>query len=588
LDWSLVLCSSLPSSFMDLLYTQMSSDSQSNSGTAINGATSAPNTTSKAATPDLDFKYDDDEDEDHETEAEIVGYGSNGETTLTTPPPASTYHYNDDASSALPITRSTVIFSLCAALNSANLGYDVGVSSVAGPLLQDSDMALSDVQLELFIGSLNLFAMVGAFFASTISDKFGRRRSFIVAAVGFVIGVLIMATAPNYGMLMFGRVFVGLGVGFGLAIDPLYISEIAPAPHRGRLVTWSEIAINVGIVFGFSTGLFFTNVDPDVAWRTMFGLGGILPICLIFLVIFVMPESPRWLISRGQVDEARQILQEIYPPSYNVEKVINEIQDTLRREAEMEHSEGWNAILFPSPAVKRMLFVGLGTAFAQQIVGIDAIQYFLLNIIEEAGIEDKTTQIVILINLGILKLTILVWAGKQFDKRGRRQMFFISLSGMIIALVLIAISFFVGENKASYLGIVGLALYLSFFSVGMGPGSWLIPAEVFSLGIRAKAMSIATFLNRTTATIISSSFLSLADSISYGGFFILLAVFCLIVLLFFYRYLPETKGKSLEEMAVYFAEISGDEKFLEAERKIQESAPPRVSNQPDREVGVIT
>lgn len=160
--------------------------------------------------------------------------------------------------------------------------------------------------------------------------------------------------------------------------------------------------------------------------------------------------------------------------------------------------------------------------------------------------------------------------------------------GMIIALVLIAISFFVGENKASYLGIVGLALYLSFFSVGMGPGSWLIPAEVFSLGIRAKAMSIATFLNRTTATIISSSFLSLADSISYGGFFILLAVFCLIVLLFFYRYLPETKGKSLEEMAVYFAEISGDEKFLEAERKIQESAPPRVSNQPDREVGVIT
>lgn len=119
----------------------------------------------------------------------------------------------------------------------------------------------------------------------------------------------------------------------------------------------------------------------------------------------------------------------ILPLAYNVEKVINEIQDTLRREAEMEHSEGWNAILFPSPAVKRMLFVGLGTAFAQQIVGIDAIQYFLLNIIEEAGIEDKTTQIVILINLGILKLTILVWAGKQFDKRGRRQMFFISLSG---------------------------------------------------------------------------------------------------------------------------------------------------------------
>jgi len=374
------------------------------------------------------------------------------------------------------------------------------------------------------------------------------------------------------------------GFGFGLAIDPLYISEIAPAPHRGRLVTWSEIAINIGIVFGFSTGLFFTNVDPDIAWRTMFGLGAILPFCLIFLVLFVMPESPRWLISNGKVREGRDILQKMYPSSYNVDIVVHEIQDTLRREEEMENSVGWNAILFPSPAIKRMLLVGLGTAFAQQIVGIDAIQYFLLNIIEEAGIENRTTQNIILINLGILKLTLIVWAGWQFDKRGRRQMFFISLTGMIVALVLISISFFVGENRASYLGVLGLAMYLAFFSVGMGPGSWLIPAEVFELGIRAKAMSIATFLNRTTATIISSSFLSLAEAISYGGFFILLAVNCVGVILFFYYYLPETKGKSLEEMSLYFAKITGDEKFLQAERKIHESSNQRAGV----EIGVIT
>jgi len=167
-------------------------------------------------------------------------------------------HHNDLGDhDTIPISRATMIFAMCAALNSCNLGYDIGVNTSAGKLLQDEgSLALSDRQLEIFMGSLNMFAAAGAICASGISDRFGRRGGFIVAAIGFVIGVLVMSFAQSYACLMFGRVFVGLGVGFGLAIDPIYIAEISPAVHRGRLVTWSEIAVNVGLVLGFSSGMY--------------------------------------------------------------------------------------------------------------------------------------------------------------------------------------------------------------------------------------------------------------------------------------------------------------------------------------------
>ena len=210
------------------------------------------------------------------------------------------------------LTRHTLVFALCAAVNSCNLGYDVGVSTNAGALIQ-RDMGLTDVQRELFIGSLNMWSIFGSLFAHWICDQYGRRHSFKVAAVSFIVGLIIMAMAPNYTVLMIGRVFVGLGVGFGLAIDPLYIAEISPATHRGRLVTWSEIAINIGLVFGFFSGILFYGVEDGIQWRIMFLLGCILPVVMIILVQTVMPESPRFLVEKKRIPEAKEILKMLYP-----------------------------------------------------------------------------------------------------------------------------------------------------------------------------------------------------------------------------------------------------------------------------------
>mmetsp|Transcript_2535 Transcript_2535/g.3803 ORF Transcript_2535/g.3803 Transcript_2535/m.3803 type:complete len:240 (-) Transcript_2535:184-903(-) len=230
-----------------------------------------------------------------------------------------------------------------------------------------------------------------------------------------------------------------------------------------------------------------------------------------------------------------------------------------------------------------MLLVGIGSAIAQQIVGIDAIQYFLTFIIERAGIEARSTQSLVLIGLGLVKVSVIVIAGNLFDTRGRRPLILRSLLGMSAGLFLAALSYVI-DVGSTVLAILAIALYLGFFSYGMGPGAWLIPAEVFSTTIRAKAMSVATFLNRLTATVVTSTFLTLANSITWQGFFSLYGVICLLVMLFFYNFLPETKGKSLEDMSLYFAEITGDMSVLEAEKRLHGNAtiPGRSSTQDGR------
>lgn len=251
---------------------------------------------------------------------------------------------------------------------------------------------------------------------------------------------------------------------------------------------------------------------------------------------------------------------------YKVEPVVEHMKESLARERAAEDAVGWNALIFPTPAFRRMLLVGVGTAVSQQLVGIDAIQNYLLDVLDQSGIASGKKQNTALIILGVVKLLFIFVGGKLFDKRGRRPLLFASLIGMAISLLMISIAFLsTASSTSAEFTIFGLGLYLASFSVGMGPGAWLIPSEIFPLAFRAKAMSVATVLNRATATFMSSTFLSIANAMSWGGFFLGLCFVCIFVLLFLWMFLPETKGRSLEEMTVYFAEITNDRSVLDAE-----------------------
>ena len=392
-------------------------------------------------------------------------------------------HQGDFSDTSLKLTKYTFIFAFCAALNSCNLGYDIGVSGNAGVLIQ-RDLGLTDVQRELFVGSINFWSIFGSLFSHWICDQYGRRHSFRVAAVSFIVGLAIMAAAGGYTTLMIGRVFVGLGVGFGLAvslfsapkeisqftdffltcfrfysqIDPLYIAEISPAAHRGELVTWSELAINVGIVLGFFTGLVFYGVDDNLQWRLMFAMGCILPIVMIILVNKVMPESPRFLVQTGKEEEAKEVLKKVYPEGFDVEPVVKNIKEALERERIAEQAIGWNVILFPTPAIRRMLIVGILTAVSQQAVGIDAIQYYLIDVLEESGVESEKGRLGILMLLGVLKLAFVVVGGKLFDRKGRRPLFFVSLAGTLYFGVFIIL--FSGIFRLTYFLLSSIIRYV--------------------------------------------------------------------------------------------------------------------------------
>lgn len=341
---------------------------------------------------------------------------------------------------------------------------------------------------------------------------------------------------------------------------------MTPAVHRGQLVTWSEMAINVGIVLGFLSGIIFYDVDVTLKWRLMFGMGCILPVIIIFVSQFVMAESPRWLVSKGREEEAKAVLRMIYSEDFDIDPVAQDIKDGLERDRIAEGAIGWKMIFFPTPAIKRMLIVGVGVAISQQAVGIDAIQYYLLDVLKESGIKSEKSQLSVLMLLGGLKLLFVIIGSTLLDTRGRKKLLFISLLGMCGACILTSMSFIGGNQSA--LAIIGLSLYLSFFSIGMGPVAWLIPSEIFPTSIRAKAMSIATLSNRLVATVMSSTFLSTTNNIGWGSFFVILAVVCVVVLVFVFFLLPETKGRSLEDMSIYFAEITGDNNVLEAEKQI--------------------
>lgn len=226
-----------------------------------------------------------------------------------------------------------------------------------------------------------------------------------------------------------------------IAIDPCYIAEIAPQQLRGELVSWAEAGVAVGVVLGFSSSLVMYAINGgedgkvisnDVQWRIMLALGAVLPMVMLVLVAKVMPESPRWLLAKQQDDKAREVLQRIYPTvgTQGVNVIVEEIHESLELEEQAAQAVGWAAILWkPSPAVRRMLLVGVGIAIIQQAVGIDSVMFYLMFVIQGSGIQSDIGQILALILLGTVKLVFVFVGAKLFDRAGRRPLLFISLIG---------------------------------------------------------------------------------------------------------------------------------------------------------------
>ncbi|KAK9676788.1 hypothetical protein RND81_11G100800 [Saponaria officinalis] len=464
---------------------------------------------------------------------------------------------------AKTIRKYVLACAFFASLNSVLLGYDVGVMSGAIIFIQE-DLNITEVQEEVLVGCLSIVSLFGSLAGGRTSDIVGRKWTIALAAVIFQAGAVVMTLAHSFEMLMAGRLLAGIGIGFGVMIAPVYIAEISPAINRGSLTSFPEIFINFGILLGYISNYAFSGLPPNQSWRVMLGVG-ILPSVLIAVALFIIPESPRWLVTQNRVDEARLVLSKTIENEKEVEERLAEIQFAAKNTN--DDKAVWVELLCPSPTVFRMLVVGIGIQCFQQITGVDALVYYSPEILKEAGIENKTKLLAATVAVGVTKTAFILIAILLIDRVGRKPLLYISTIGMTICLFALGItlSFLQDQQFGIALSILFICGNVAFFSIGIGPICWVLNSEIFPLRLRAQAVALGAMGNRVCSGVIAMSFLSMSSAISMAGTFFTFGVVSAAAVVFVFTVVPETKGKSLEEIESLFLNKfgqSGDEMEL--------------------------
>nr|XP_043623851.1 polyol transporter 5-like [Erigeron canadensis] len=457
---------------------------------------------------------------------------------------------------------------LLASMTSILLGYDIGVMSGAQKYIK-RDFNCNDRQIEIMVGILNIYSLVGSALAGRTSDWLGRRYTIVLAGAIFFAGAILMGFATNYSFLMFGRFVAGIGVGYALMIAPVYTAETSPASARGFLTSFPEVFINVGILLGYVSNYAFSKLPLHLGWRFMLGIGAI-PSVFLSLVVLGMPESPRWLVMQGRLGDAKVVL----------DKTSDSLEESRLRLADIKEAAGipqdcnddvvqvakrskgqdvWKELLLhPTPTVRHILVAGVGIHFFQQASGIDAVVLYSTRIFEKAGIVKDTPQLLATIAVGFVKTMFILVATFFLDKVGRRPLLLSSVAGMIVSLMGLAIGLTIIDHSdhklhwAIALCIATVLSYVAFFSIGMGPVTWVYSSEIFPLRLRAQGCSAAVAMNRVVSGTISMTFLSLSHAMTFGGAFFLFMGIAMVAFVFFYTLYPETQGKNLEEVEQVF------------------------------------
>jgi sugar porter (SP) family MFS transporter len=434
--------------------------------------------------------------------------------------------------------QAYLLMSLIAALSGILFGYDTGVISGAILFIAE-EHPLTAAMNGWIVGSVLLGALSGAIVSGRLTDYFGRRKVLITAAVIFILGALSTAAAPSIVTLVVGRIIVGLAIGVASYVAPLYISEIAPKEHRGTLVSLNQLAITIGICLSYVVDYIFSFTGQ---WRWMLGLG-VVPGMLLFLGMFYLPDSPRWILSQNREEDARRVLLKIRPSEKEVEHEIALIKLTLKEEA-----GDWRIIL--SSIVRPVLWIGCALAVIQQVTGINTILYYAPTILKMAGFGTDTISILATMGIGIVLVASTIITLIFIDRWGRRPLLLIGLVGMTIGLGVLGWLFgSQGEIAPSlhWLALASMLLYIASFSFSLGPVMWVMISEIYPLQVRGIGASIATCVNWASNLIVTVTFLELVHLLGARTTFFIYMVASIGSIVFIYFFVPETKGISLEE-----------------------------------------
>lgn len=508
---------------------------------------------------------------------------------------------------------SVTLIALVVAMGGFLMGFDASVISGVIKFIEP-EFQLSKIELGWAVASLSLSATVAMMFAGPISDKFGRIIVLKYSALLYVFSALLSAVAPSFFILVFARMLAGIGVGISLIIAPMYIAEIAPAEKRGKMVSFNQLNIVVGLSIAFFTNYLIVHLASSNAawvgilkireynWRWMLGIEFI-PALLYFILLFFVPQSPRWLVMKGRFNEALGILKTVGDEK-EAEKLVAEIQESILLEAAPKERISIKELFAPS--MKLVMTIGISIAILQQIVGINCVFFYAPMIFEQSGIGTDASFIQAIL-VGIINVVFTLVAMALIDKLGRKPLLVIGVSGIALSMFILAYSFsnatytlsaasiaklpteinkdqllFLNDKtfetdtefKSAVSSTIGVQVankyeseiisasikmnstlilfcilgFVASFAISLGPVMWVLFSELFPNRIRGVAISFVGFVNSAVSFLVQLVFPWELSRMGTTWTFLLFGLFAFFGLFLIMKLLPETKGKSLEEL----------------------------------------
>ena len=453
-----------------------------------------------------------------------------------------------------------IFLSVVAALGGFLFGYDTAV--ISGTIAQVTQLfQLDALQQGWYVGCALVGSIVGVLFAGILSDKLGRKLTMVISAVLFSTSALGCALSADFTQLVIYRIIGGVGIGVVSIVSPLYISEVAVAQYRGRLVSLYQLAVTVGFLGAYLvnyqllawaesgtqlSGDWLNKVFITEVWRGMLGMET-LPAILFFIIIFFIPESPRWLIVRGKELKAVNILEKIYNSITEAKSQLKETKSVLTSETRSE----WSLLM--KPGIFKAVIIGVCIAILGQFMGVNAVLYYGPSIFENAGLSGGDS-LFYQVLVGLVNTLTTVLALVIIDKVGRKKLVYYGVSGMVVSLILIGLYFLFGDS----LGVSSLFLLIFFLfyvfccAVSICAVVFVLLSEMYPTKVRGLAMSIAGFALWIGTYLIGQLTPWMLQNLTPAGTFFLFAVMCVPYMLIVWKLVPETTGKSLEEIERYW------------------------------------
>ena len=453
-----------------------------------------------------------------------------------------------------------IFLSVVAALGGFLFGYDTAV--ISGTIAQVTQLfQLDTLQQGWYVGCALVGSIVGVLFAGILSDKLGRKLTMVISAVLFSTSALGCALSADFTQLVVYRIIGGVGIGVVSIVSPLYISELAVAQYRGRLVSLYQLAVTVGFLGAYLVNYqllawaesgtqlsvdWLNKVFITEVWRGMLGMET-LPAILFFIIIFFIPESPRWLIVRGKELKAINILEKIYNSITEAKSQLKETKSVLTSETKSE----WSLLM--KPGIFKAVIIGVCIAILGQFMGVNAVLYYGPSIFENAGLSGGDS-LFYQVLVGLVNTLTTVLALVIIDKVGRKKLVYYGVSGMVVSLILIGLYFLFGDSLgvSSLFLLVFFLFYVFCCAVSICAVVFVLLSEMYPTKVRGLAMSIAGFALWIGTYLIGQLTPWMLQNLTPAGTFFLFALMCVPYMLIVWKIVPETTGKSLEEIERYW------------------------------------